>query len=193
NKSFCYTVAYDGPGDTQLAQLAGSTTYDAATLEFDFVPDSSTIYINKYVFSSEEYNEFVGTGFNDVMAFYVNGVNCALIGGQPVSINTINGGNLNNGTPPSHPELYRDNTLGLYDTEMDGLTRVLTCAAPGKAGQVNQLKLAIADVGDATFDSSVFIAGGSLTTHHPKGPQANASVSQVVPGNPAGAGVTLDA
>src|SRR5207253_10465518 len=144
-------------------------------------------------FASEEYNEFVGSGFNDVMAFYVNGVNCTLIGGQPVSINTINGGNLNNGTPPSHPELYRDNTVGLYDTEMDGLTRVLTCAAPVKAGQVNHLKLAIADVGDATFDSNVFIAGGSLTTHHPKGPQANASVSQVVTCNPAGAVVTLDA
>ena len=66
---------YDGTnsdgsaGDTDLTTLLntgtdGLITNDAAVLEFDFVPTSSTISF-QYVFSSDEYNEFV-FDFNDV-------------------------------------------------------------------------------------------------------------------------------
>ena len=97
----------------------GASTFDAAVLEFDFVPTTSQVQFN-YVFSSEEYNEFVNLGFNDVFGFFVNGTNCALVGEPPVpvSIDTINGG--------SNASLYIDNTGGQLETEMDGLMVALT-------------------------------------------------------------------
>ena len=54
----------------------------------------------RYAFGSEEYNEFVYLGFNDVFGFFVNGENCATVPDPtdpeatvPVSIDTVNGGN----------------------------------------------------------------------------------------------------
>ncbi|MDE3150785.1 MAG: choice-of-anchor L domain-containing protein [Gemmatimonadota bacterium] len=160
-------------GDSQLTKLVGNTkTYDASVLEFDVVPDSSTIYISAYVFGSEEYNEFVNFSTNDAMAFYVNGTNCALVNGKPVSVNTINDGYPYGTTPNSNPDLYRNNRIGdglgaTINTELDGLTRVLTCAAVVNKGVTNHVKLAIADVDDGLFDSDVFIGGGALTTVPP--------------------------
>src|SRR5262245_54776855 len=91
NSSETAGVNLNGPGDAQLTALLppGSVTFDATVFELDFVPDKDKVYL-QYVFASEEYNEFVfdPRGFNDVFAFFVNGVNCATVGGQPVSINT---------------------------------------------------------------------------------------------------------
>jgi len=52
-------------GDTQLDGLAGYPTHDAAVLEFDFVANTDKIQF-RYVFASDEYNEYVGSNFNDV-------------------------------------------------------------------------------------------------------------------------------
>jgi hypothetical protein len=163
------------PGDASLDAVlpVGETSEDAAVLSFDFVPDASSVSF-KYVFSSDEYNEFVGQGFNDVFGFFVNGTNCATVGGQPVSVDTINGGNPF-GTGASNPSLYRNNDPNdpgpaTIDTQMDGLTTVLTCAAAVNANQTNTMKLAIADVGDSSYDSNVFIEAGSLTTQPPDVP-----------------------
>jgi hypothetical protein len=157
-------------GDTNLTALAGFATNDAAVLEFDFVPTNSTVAFN-YVFSSDEYNEFANSEFNDVFAFYVNGANCALVPGtsSPVSINTINGGNPL-GTDPQHPEFYVNNDAddgGALNTEMDGLTTVLSCTATVNANQTNHMKLAIADGSDAELDSNVFIQAGSFVSPPP--------------------------
>jgi hypothetical protein len=158
------------PGDTLLDVLSGSgnPTMDAAVLSFDFVPRGSTITF-EYVFASEEYNDYVNTGYNDVFAFYVNGENCAVVGkpALPVSINTINNGNPFGIPPVSHPELYRNNDIdsnggATIDTEMDGLTTVLTCTARVEPGVKNHMRLAIADGGDPAYDSNVFLRAGSL-------------------------------
>jgi hypothetical protein len=167
-------------GDSQLTALAGFPTHDAAVLEFDFVPTHDTVVFN-YVFSSDEYNEFANTQFNDVFAFYVNGVNCALVPGTslPVSINTINGGHPL-GTNPQHPEFYVNNDGGALNTEMDGLTTVLSCTASVNANQTNHMKLAIADGSDEQLDSNVFIQAGSLVSPPPTTTTTTTTTTPVV-------------
>jgi hypothetical protein len=170
NKVVDATTENGTPGDSLLDLLAGSgnPTEDAAVLSFDFVPRGNWITF-EYVFASEEYNDYVNTGYNDVFAFYVNGQNCALVGSPavPVSINTINNGNPFGIPPVSHPELYRNNDIdaaggATIDTEMDGLTTVLTCTARVRPGVKNTMRLAIADAGDPAYDSNVFLRAGSL-------------------------------
>ncbi len=50
------------------------------------------------------------------------------------------------------------------DSQMDGLTVVLTCTATVNAGQTNHMKLSIADANDDALDSAVFLQAGSLTS-----------------------------
>ncbi|MCP4422896.1 MAG: PEP-CTERM sorting domain-containing protein, partial [Chloroflexi bacterium] len=161
------------PGDPDLDVLAGVATFDAVILEFDFVPAGDTVSFN-YVFSSDEYNENVGSSVNDSFGFFVNGVNCATVNGLPVSINTINNGNPYDTDPRSNPSFYINNDLsdggGSLDTEMDGLTVVLTCNASVTPGSTNHIKLAIADGGDNALDSNVFLEAGSFTIPQPPQP-----------------------
>ncbi len=83
-----------------------------------------------------------------------------------MSVNTINNGNPGGDTTPHHPELFRDNVnpSPTIDSQMDGLTTVLTCQATVNAGQTNHIKLAIADGSDSALDSAVFIQAGSFTS-----------------------------
>lgn len=162
------STAFGTAGDADLTTLAGHPTHDASILEFDFVPQQATIQF-QYVFSSEEYSNFSNTPFNDVFGFFVNGTNCALVPGtnQPVSINTINNGNDAGGDPtPHNAAFFRDNVrpTPTIDSQMDGLTTILTCNATVNAGVTNHMKLAIADASDNILDSAVFLKGGSLTS-----------------------------
>ena len=65
-------------------------------------------------------------------------------------------------------QYYIDNTFsplggfGYLNTQMNGLTRVLTMEAPVVAGQVNTIVLTIADTLDPQVDSAVMIQAGSL-------------------------------
>lgn len=144
-------VANNTNGDSDLDTLSGFPTHDAAVLEFDFVPQTTEIQF-RYVFASDEYNEYVGSNYNDVFAFYVNGQNCAVIDSTPISINTVNG--------TQNSSFYINNDLAsgaALDTEMDGLTTVLTCVATVNPDQTNHVKLAIADATDFVYDAVVFI------------------------------------
>jgi len=159
NLQTAISVSNNRAGDGDLSNLAGVTTYDAAVLEFDFVPQASQITFD-FVFGSDEYPEFVGQ-FNDVFAFIVNGTNVALIPGTttPVSINTVNMAN--------NPVYYVDNTSGARFTEMDGLTTVLTAKAVVTPNATNHIKIAIADARDYAVDSNVFIRAGSFSVMSP--------------------------
>jgi hypothetical protein len=158
------------PGDTDLSNLIGQVTNDAAVLEFDFVPSDPSIRF-QYVFASDEYEEFVFQ-FNDVFAFFVNGQNVALIPqtSTPVSINNVNNGSTGMfGIPPVNPQFYINNDIEVFatppvDTEMDGLTVVLAATAKVNPGVSNHIKLAIADALDDQLDSNVFIKAGSLSS-----------------------------
>ncbi len=159
------------PGDADLDALSGFTTEDAAVLEFDFVTGEPGLLF-RYVFASDEYNEFVNSEFNDVFGFFINGQNCATVGGDPVSINTINNGNPFGTGPVSNPQLYINNDPddpgpATINTEMDGLTVKLDCSAIVVPGVTNHMKLAIADASDAFLDSNVFLQAGSLISRLP--------------------------
>lgn len=152
------TTNFHALGDDDLAAIVGAYTADASVLEFDFVPTSDTVTFS-YVFGSEEYEEFVDASFNDVFAFFVNGQNYAVLpDGTPVSINNIN--HLRN------TEYYKSNhEVTTYNTELDGFTTVLTFEAPVTQGATNHIKLAIADVADNAYDSTVLIAAGSFRSN----------------------------
>jgi hypothetical protein len=156
-------------GDSALEALAGGTeSHDAASLEVRFVPDQPFVQL-QYVFSSDEYNEYVNTGVNDVFAFFLNGENVALLPDSTiaVAIDTVNAGGLYD-TPPfsnkQHPQYFIDNTDRHLDTEMDGLTVVLTVQAAANPGVENTLRIGITDVYDELGDTNVFLRLGSLTS-----------------------------
>jgi Ca2+-binding RTX toxin-like protein len=181
---------FGAPGDANLDNLSGFTTFDAAVLEFDFVPTANQV-VFQYAFASDEYPEWVNTQYNDVFAFFVNGTNYAevrQIAGDPfapfvaVAVNNINNSNPEQDPPPEpmRPDLFRANYWNpdgpsAIDLELDGITSVLTFQAPVNPGEVNHMKLAIADASDGIYDSAVFIQSGSLVSN--ENPVADLSLS----------------
>lgn len=164
--------SYGNPGDADLeALIPGYITHDAAILEFDFECEYLQYISFQYVFASEEYNEYVGSPYNDVFGFFVNGVNIALIPETttPVSVNNLNCGNPY-GTGDAYCSLFKNNDLsdggGTYDTESDGFTVILTATTAINPG-VNHIKLAIADAGDYVLDSHVLIKAESFVCAPP--------------------------
>jgi hypothetical protein len=151
-------------GDFDLNSLIpGYTTYDATVLAFDFISTGDSAYFN-YVFGSDEYNEYVGSSFNDVFGFFFNGENIALIPGTtvPVSINNINLSSYATFYNNNDPSDFGSSTS--FPFEYDGFTSVFTAVITGlTAGQTYSLKLAIADAGDYILDSGVFIQAGSFS------------------------------
>jgi outer membrane protein OmpA-like peptidoglycan-associated protein len=168
-------------GDRSLEFIGKGETFDAAYLEFDFIPELETVIFN-FVFGSEEYTEYVNTQFNDVFAFFISGPgykatkNLAVVpkNNAPITVNTINhlynssnyidnnpydrlGTLLKSKIPTLYPDLLRN-------YEYDGFTTLLSAEARVRPGQVYHLKIAIADVGDGRYDSAVFLEAQSFTS-----------------------------
>jgi gliding motility-associated-like protein len=168
-------------GYAPLTALAGATTYNAAILEFDFVPQSDSVKF-RYVFGSDEYPEFVGGGFNDAFAFFISGpgfggaYNMATIpgGGGPVSIDNINNGDANTG-PCQNCAYYINNGIGTnapyngsdFYIQYDGFTVVLEASAKVECGETYHLVISIADAGDGAYDSGIFLEANSLASTAP--------------------------
>lgn len=181
-----FTVINSGGADAQLTALSGQPTFDAATLEFIFIPTAPTISF-QYVFASEEYNFFVGSEFNDVFAFFLNGTNIALVPGTSTAIT------INNVNCTSNSQFYTDNGGGSggggpcgsanLDTQYNGLAGANAAFSLFAVGNVNPgvqntIRLAIADAGDDVLDSGVFLAGGSFVNQPPSVvPDASSSLS----------------
>lgn len=151
----------------------GQKTFDACVLEMDIIPTADTLSFN-YVFGSEEYDEFVGSQFNDAFAFFITGKgiegerNLAVVPGTeiPVSVNTINhGGNSSYHTAPSNPTFYVSNVAGNIAIEYDGMTRLMEIRQPVIPYETYHIKLAVADVSDNSYDSGVFIEGQSIISY----------------------------
>lgn len=169
-------------GYNRLTQLVGTQTYNAAVLEFDFIPYSDTVTF-RYIFASEEYREFVKTQFNDVFGFFIAGPgivgykNIAILpNNTPVTINNINDGYISNGNyvPQCNNCSYfvynGDGNNGPYNSQSkyiqyDGFTRPLKAVSPVQCGKTYHLIIAIADVNDAIYDSGIFLEANSLSSN----------------------------
>ncbi len=168
--------------DPQLQALIPSYTInDAAVLQFDFIPLSDTIKF-RYVFASEEYPEFVCSNFNDVFGFFVSGINPA--GGNynnyniaripgtnlPVTINSLNSGLVGSSgsaggcTSLAYSAYYVDNTGGV-SIQYDGFTTVLTAYIVVQPCTQYHMKIGVADAGDSSYDSAVFLEANSFTSN----------------------------
>lgn len=170
------------PGSAVLNSIANLTTYDAAVLEFDFVPVNDTLRFN-YSFGSEEYNEQVGMSYYDVCAAFLTGPNPG--GGYytnknfmtvpgtvstHVSINSINNGYATFGIVPTGPctncWFFQDNTGGA-DLEYDGFTTKLTAWILVVPMETYHIMLGVADVGGNDKDSGIFPEEHSLFSPGP--------------------------
>ena len=101
NKADGYSNKHPGlPGDPDLNTLIPqSLTFDACVLEMEFACPAGTVgspdVTFNYIFASDEYNEYVGSQFNDVFGFFFNDENIELVPdgkSTPVSINNVNKG-----------------------------------------------------------------------------------------------------
>jgi gliding motility-associated-like protein len=158
----------DGVGDNDLEQLSGMALNNTAVLEFDFVPTGDSLAFN-YVFSSDEYPEFVNS-INDAFGFFLSGpglngpysnsaMNIALIPGTtvPISINTVN--------DFENSSYYVDNTGGAANVQADGLTTMLTAYAEVICGENYHIKIVIGDAMDYLYDSWVYLEAGSFQSN----------------------------
>ena len=148
-------------GDTELNAVSGQATQDGAFFDATFIAQGDLLTM-QFVFTSEEYLEYVNGGVNDAMGIWVNGTYVPLTladgSSQNVTIDTINNNVASN--------LYVDNpaTSDIYNTEMDGGTVVLSIVAPVNAGQPNTIRIGIGDGGDSAYDSNLLIMGNSIQT-----------------------------
>jgi gliding motility-associated-like protein len=146
---------------TLLNNYTGRTTYEYCEFEFDIIPQGDTIKFD-FVFASEEYQEWVGSQYNDVFGFFISGPgitgdpgagifkNIALLPNSttPVTINNVN--------QNSNTQYYQNNNNGT-SVEYDGFTRGLKAISRVTPCQSYHLKLVVADVSDKLWDSGVFI------------------------------------
>lgn len=157
---------YVHPGIRAIAN--GRHLYDVATLEFDFIPKSNYIKF-RYVFGSEEYPEYVGQNYNDVFGFFITGPNphggnydnenIAIIpnsGHTPVSVATVNAN--------SNSNYYVNNISGAH-IQYDGFTVPLTAYADVVPCSTYHVAMSMCDVGDAIYDSGVFLEAESFSAN----------------------------
>lgn len=148
-----------GPNNSNGASGGG----DLSSLSFDVVAPTTELSWT-YVFASEEYEEFVGSAFNDLFNLSVDGSNIAFIPGTatPVSVNTVN--------QLTNTEFYRSNSpafqgdLQPFNIQYDGFTVPLTATATNLIpGNTYKLTFAVSDTADDILDSAVFLAANSVS------------------------------
>ncbi len=143
---------------------------DAVAVEFDFVPNSTQITFN-YLFASEEYSsDFPCGNFSDGFALLLKKIgdptytNLAILpaGAGPVSVtNIVPAGNGFSCGPINAAYFGGMNTANI-ETNFNGRTIPLTATATVIPGQAYHFKMVLADASDSSFDSAVFIQGGSF-------------------------------
>ncbi|WP_294322112.1 choice-of-anchor L domain-containing protein [uncultured Chryseobacterium sp.] len=171
--------------DLVAATSPSVTLNDAVVLEFDFVPTSSQVKFN-YLFASEEYTGSFPCSFSDAFALllkpvaggpYVNMAILPAPGTGPVSVTNIHPQNSFTGTnmgcgAPNVAFFGGYNTTNI-ETNFNGRTIPLQATATVVPGQSYHFKMVLADAIDSSYDSAVFLDGGSFNIgvelHDPSG------------------------
>lgn len=148
----------DGAIDAVVNAVFQTQSYDATTLSFDFtVSDPAATSISfDIVFGTEEYPEWVDQ-FVDCAVVIVNGVNYAYFNHDPNAPLSVISPNLAAG-------YFQDNAGNILPIEYDGVSHVLKIVAPIRPGEINSIKIGIADTGDHIYDSGLFIANMTAGT-----------------------------
>jgi gliding motility-associated-like protein len=171
-------------GDPDLQVISNSSLQtgaitDVGFIQFDFTPISSSFSFD-FVFASNEYGQYQ-CGFSDVFAFILTDLttniktNLAVIPSTstPVSVKTIRDSAYNNSCTSSNSGLFARYNVANPATSainMKGETVLLTASSPVIPNRTYRIKLAIGDYFDGSYDSAVFIKGGSFTTYTDLGP-----------------------
>lgn len=179
----------NGAGDVDVQALTGINSFDAASIEFSFIPKTNQISF-QYVFASEEYCDKVGDFFSDGMGVYINGEavsgpfsnnrkNMAIVPGtanDPILINSINyytNNQLYISNIPSNqsqqgfgcdPSEVASTPYAPDLTQFDGFTTVLTATQTVVPGATYNIKFVVADIGDPFGASAMMIKAGSFVT-----------------------------
>ncbi len=169
-------------GDPDFNSLEnGISTFDASFLEANITSTTGVLTL-QFVFGSDEYNEYVYAGFNDSIGIWINGVNYAVTtDGQQVGIDTINSAGTINPTSTQSadskdPNSTHDPNDGIYEsanqslhvtrttepTQMDGYTTTLSVNINLQIGVATDIKIGIADTGDAIYDSWLIVREDSF-------------------------------
>ncbi len=157
NESNSTSTNTSGPNNqADFNSAAGARTYDAAYLDADFIPTGDQMTM-QFVFSSEEYPEYQNSIYQDFVGVWINGVQVEV----EVGDGDVDPRNLNS---ESNENLFVDNSQDAYNTEMDGFTVTMTLTIPVNAGQLNSIRIGVADVLDSQYDSNLLIAADSVQT-----------------------------
>lgn len=146
---------------------------DVAFLEFDFIPISNSFSFD-FLFASNEYGQYQ-CGFSDVFAFVLTNLNTnvttnlAVIPGTstPVTVKDIRNNLYNGGCQSANPgyfSVYNPNNPAASTLNMRGHTVVMNASSVVTPNVPYKIRLVIGDYNDSSYDSSVFISGGSFTT-----------------------------
>ncbi|HEX8545927.1 MAG TPA: choice-of-anchor L domain-containing protein [Cytophagaceae bacterium] len=153
--------------------------FDGSGLTFDFIPCTDHIRV-RFVFGSDDYNEYVNGSFDDVLGFFITSKgndglnyinrNIALVPGTslPVNVNNVNNGLADGSTVPTGPctncEFFKENVSNSASrtVQYDGLTIPMVAEIAVTPGQLYSMQIAIADAGDPTYDSGIFLESGSF-------------------------------
>lgn len=208
NRSEGGTTTYS---DADLTGIESGAIYNVAVVTMDVTLDAYATGVTfRYQFGSDEYPDYVGSTFNDLMAVLISGPgisgkeNIATVPGGNTDINTVNIGTVGcqstgAATILTNSSLYTRNghTTSLPGScnpanqpgpfpvvmEWNGLTTALTAARSSLTpGSTYQIKIAVADVLDEAYDSGLVIEQISATygSDYGDAPASYGSPSHVV-------------
>lgn len=162
-------------GDADLQSIVtgmGQTgnVVDASLIKFDFTATSNLLSFN-FLFASNEYGTFQ-CSFSDVFGFILTDLttnvkqNIAVVPGTttPISTTTIRDNTYNTSCASVNSQFFDQYNVNSASSTiaLAGQTIPMTAFAQLVPGRQYSLKLAVGDYQDSSYDSAVFIEGGSF-------------------------------
>ncbi len=162
-------------GDSDLNAIVTASGHignivDVSSVKFNFTAVSNLLSFN-FIYASNEYGEYQ-CAYSDVFGFILTDLvtnvkqNIAVIPGTttPVSITTIRNNQHNASCTSVNPDFFDSYNVGDSNSTINfkGQTVPMTAYAQLIPNRQYSLKLAVGDYQDSSYDSAVFIEGGSF-------------------------------